>query len=195
MFSLEVCHHVTCRFVTLLLVGLSPCYWRGEERILQANHKRWGVQAGDDDKVVKNGGKFVKIGEKFVENLSKFVKICHNTSSCHVIMSIFRCHPRFVRRRRCLFARSKMSKCQKRLNSTIHDHCQHNHPHSSVSLTTQISRWKLFIHNPIHHNHIVTKLIITMLMKIHRRFAQKCQRMFAKKGSRKNAGQPNATTV
>ena len=120
---------------------------------------------------------------------------CHHiTASCHVIMSLFRCHPRFVRRRRCLFARSKRSKCQKRLFSTIHDHCQHNHPHSSVSLT-QISRWNMFIHNPIHHNHIATKLIIAMLMKIHRRFAQKCQRMFAKKGSRKSAGQPNATTV
>ena len=100
---------------------------------------------------------------------------CHHiTSSCHVIMSIFRCHPRFVRRRRCLFARSKRSKCQKRLFSTIHDHCQHN-----TQWASHRSRWNMFHHNPIHHNHIATKLIITILMKIYRRFAQKCQRMFA----------------
>ena len=51
----------------MLLVGLSPCYWRGEERILQANHKRWGVQAGDDDMVVQIGEKFVKIDDKLVK--------------------------------------------------------------------------------------------------------------------------------
>ena len=50
---------------------------------MQANHKRWGVQAGDDDKVFKNGGKFVKIGEKLVENLSKLIITHpHVMSSC-----------------------------------------------------------------------------------------------------------------
>ena len=123
---------------------------------------------------------------------------CHHiASSCHVIISIFRCHPRFVRRRRCLFARSKRSICQKRLCSTFHDHCQHNHPHSPVSVSHRYldEICSSTFYNPIHHNHIVPKLILNLLMKIHRRFAQKCQRMFAKKGSRKNAGQPNATTV
>ena len=41
---------------------------------MQANHKRWGVQAGDDDKVVKIGEKLVKNLSKLMMNWSKFVK-------------------------------------------------------------------------------------------------------------------------